>query len=89
MKVKLNKELVKKFMFAVGGDMSETCAIAVDNKGDPIAYKDLNKANYFRTMTFHVLELADQEEFLVVNHRNPISQDHYDGFKKLYQEIEE
>jgi hypothetical protein len=82
MKVKLNKKLVKKYWFHLGGDMSETMGVAVNGKGEPITYLE------FRTSGGVVkpIELDDlEEDFLVVNHKMPIRKDEYERFKAFFE----
>ena len=83
MKVKLNKELVKKYWFHLGGDMSETMGIAVDHLGNLMTYAEfLQRGGSVKPI--HVLELDD--EFLVVDHTNPIPKNEYIHFKKFFKE---
>jgi hypothetical protein len=82
MKVKLNKKLVKKYWFHLGGDMSETMGIAVNGKGEAITYLE------FRTSGGVVkpIELDDlEEDFLVVNHERPIRKGEYERFKAFFE----
>ena len=84
MKVKLNKDMVKKYWFHLGGDFSETMGIAIDHLGNPITYAEfVNKGGSVKPI--HVLDLG--EEFLGVNHDNPIPKKEYEGFKELFEEI--
>lgn len=84
MKVKLNKEVVKKYWFHLGGDMSETMGIAVNGNGEPITYAEFMKSGG-SVKPIHVLEL--EEEFLVVKHRNPVPEYEYKGFQAFFKEI--
>ena len=87
MKVKLNKKLVKEFGFGIGGDMSESIAVAVDGKGALVKYKDINKTGFIRTLVFEAMDLETDNEFLVVDHSSPISKDDYEAFKVIYDEV--
>ena len=84
MKVKLNQELLKKFSFSIGGDMSESIAIAVDHDGNPITYTEFLKDGGV-IKPIHVLGLKD--EFLVVNHDNPINKGEYELFKIFFEKV--
>lgn len=84
MKVKLNKSLVKKYWFHIGGDMSETMGIAINGRGEPITYKEFQKSGG-SIKPIHVLELED--ELLVVDHENPIPKHEYEGFKAFFKEV--
>ena len=87
MKVKLNKELVKKYWFHLGGDMSETMGIAVDHLGNPLTYSEfLHHEGMTSVKPIHVLKL--EEEFLVVDHVNPIPKNEHGLFSKFFEEIE-
>jgi hypothetical protein len=85
MKVKLNKELINKYSFHLGGDTSETLGIAVDHSGKPITYLQFQKSGG-TIKPLRVLEL--EEEFLVVDHVNPMPKREYIHFKKFFEEIE-
>ena len=81
MKVKLNKDMVKKYWFHLGGDLSETMGIAVDHAGNPITYAEfLDKGGTIKPIC--VLEL--EEEFLVVDHANPIPKREADQFTDFF-----
>lgn len=83
MKIKLNKELVKKYWFHLGGDMSETMGLAVDHSGNPITYSEfLQRGGSVKPI--HVLQL--EEEFLVVDHTNPLPVSEYSHWKKFFEE---
>jgi len=85
MKVKLNKEMVKKYRFHFGGDMSESFAIAVDHSGNPITYKEfMEKGGTIKVFN----NLQVDEEFLVVNHNNPITKNEHAHFKSFFMEQE-
>lgn len=87
MKVKLNKELVKKYWFHLGGDMSETMGIAVDHLGNPLTYSEfLQHKGMTSVKPIHVLEL--EKEFLVVDHVNPIPKNEHERFSKFFEETE-
>lgn len=84
MKVKLDKKLVKKYQFHLGGDMSETVGIAVNGKGEPITYTEfIEKGGSVKPI--HVLEV--DEEFLVVEHERPLPKHEYEGFKAFFKEV--
>jgi len=85
MKVKLNKQLVKKYWFALGGDMSETMGIAINHKGEPITYAEFLTSGG-SVKPIHCLEL--EEDYLVVDHINPLPKYEYEGFKAFFEEIE-
>lgn len=85
MKVKLKKDMVKKYWFHLGGDMSETMGIAVNHNGEPITYLEFQKSGG-TVKPIHVLEL--EEQFLVVDHINPIPKREYEHFKDFF-EVEE
>ena len=81
MKVKLNKEMINKFSFHIGGDLSESVAIAVNFEGEPISYKEfIEKGGNIKPI--HVLSL--EEEFLVVDHDRPITKRDFDIFKEFF-----
>lgn len=84
MKVKLNQDIVKKYQFHVGGDMSEDVGIAVSLvTGLPIKYRDLNKTtDPFITFTFHCMD----KEFCVTPFENPIPDSLYQKIKGLFVE---
>ena len=83
LKVKLNEELVKRYAFHLGGDMSETLGIAVNHSGEPITYEEFKESGG-TVKPIHVLELT--EEFLVVEHESPIPVGEYDKFKCFFEE---
>lgn len=88
MKVKLKKDILKKYGFAVGGDMSESVAVAVDSEGNPVNYKDINNhKGVIHTQVFHCTD--EGTEFLVVGHNHPMSKQNYDRYSSLYEEITE
>jgi hypothetical protein len=85
MKVKLNIEMVKKYWFNLGGDMSETMGIAVDHFGNPLTYAEfLQRGGSIKPI--HVLSLED--EFLVINHDNPLPQKEYTHFSHFFSVLE-
>lgn len=86
-KIKLKKGVLKKYGFAVGGDMSESMAIAVNAKGDPLTFKELSKTGYFRTMVFSYDD--EDREFLTVDHSSPISMEQYKAYEKLFDSVDE
>jgi hypothetical protein len=87
MRVKLNKELVKKYRFHLGVDMSETMGIAVDHLGNPLTYAEfLQYKGMTSVKPIHVLQL--EEEFLVVDHINPIPKNEHERFSQFFEEIE-
>lgn len=83
-KVELDKQLLKEYGFSVGSDMSESVAIAIDQEGNPLKYKDIEKTRH--TMVFHCLDGG--KEFMVVDHESPISLTQYDMFKVLFTDKE-
>lgn len=85
MKVKLDKALVKKYWFHLGGDMSETMGIAINGKGEPITYAEFMTSGG-SVKPIHVLEL--EGEYLVVDHQNPLPKYEYEGFKAFFKEVE-
>ena len=84
-KVKPNAKMIKKYALPIGkGDMDEHIYVAVDFQGNPIEPKELDRHS-FTVKAFHCLEL--EEEFLVVDHINPIAKDEYDRFKMFFGEL--
>ena len=65
--------------------MSETMGIAINHLGEPITYAEFKRSGG-SVKPIHVLEL--DEEFLVVDHRNPLPKKEYDGFKAFFKEVE-
>ena len=86
MKVKLKTELVKKFQFPVGGDMSESIGVAVSHQGQPISYQEFCEVGG-TVKPFHALEL--EEEFLVVDHQNPVPKYEYEKFEQFFTPLNE
>lgn len=84
-KLKTISEL-KKFARHLGGDMSETLHYFIKFDGKPI--KNTEEPNTsFHAVGFHVLDHG--EEFLVVDHPNPISKQQYDAYRELFKEEDE
>lgn len=87
-KVKLKAtHKLKRFARFLGGDMSETVHYFIDMvTGEPMeSNKEPNKS--FMAKGFHVCD--HEEEFLVVDHPNPISRDEYNKIKELFEELPE
>ena len=85
MRVKLKKEMVKKYWFHLGGDFSETMGVATDHFGNPITDTEfMDKGGTVKPI--HVLELED--EYLVVDHGNPMPKKEYDHFKDFFEEVD-
>jgi len=79
--IRFDTKLIKQYWFSLGGDMSETMGIAVNHEGEVITYEEFKKIGG-SVKPIHVLELED--EFLVVNHDNPISNREYETFHNIY-----
>lgn len=85
MKIKLKKDILKKYGYGLGGDFNESTYIAVDFDGNPILYKDLKKAGSYRVMRF---DSEDSDtEFQVIEHNNPIPKAQFEAFKGIFKEI--
>lgn len=84
MKIKLDKKLVKKYGFHVGGDMSESFAIAINlATGKPVHFLKQKEKASVAVKVFHVLEI--DEVFEVVEAKNPITKHEYEMFKKIFK----
>jgi len=82
MKVRLNQTKVKQYCFPLGGDFSETMGIAVDFQGHPITF-DQFKEKGGTLKPLHPLDL--KEEFIIIDHPNPITKSEYDQFKLYFE----
>jgi hypothetical protein len=84
-KVRLKtSNLLKRFARYFGRDMSESVTYFIDIKtGKPIENR-INPDTSIFVSSFHVLQHG--EEFLVVDHPNPISKDEYEKMKELFSE---
>lgn len=77
---------LKKFARYLGGDMSETIHYFIDmfTKEPLESTEEPDKS--FMAKGFHATDHG--EEFLVVDHPNPISRDEYERIKALFTEVE-
>lgn len=86
-KVKLKtKKQLKKFAKYMGGETSETLYYIIDLKsGKPVESEPKEDGAYV-AKAFNAVNHG--EEFLVVDHPNPISRQEYDLIKELFEEQE-
>jgi len=87
-KVKLKTaNALKRFARYLGGDMSESVTYFIEMGTNRPMENNESPQNSFHAKSFHALEHG--EEFLVVDHPNPISKQEYETFKDLFEIVEE
>jgi len=86
-KVKLKTaSALKRFARYLGGDMSESVTYFVEMSTNRPMDRTEDPDVSFHARSFHVLEHG--EEFMVVDHPNPISRQEYETFKDLFEIVE-
>ena len=87
-KVKLKTaNMLKRFARYLGGDMSESVTYFVEMGTNRPMENTEDPQVDFHAHTFHVLDHG--EEFLVVDHPNPISKQQYELMKNLFDTVDE
>lgn len=85
-KLKAVNEL-RKFARYLGGDMSEDVHYFIRMSSGDLIENEKEPTGSFHAIGFHVLDHG--EEFLVVDHPNPISKQQYDTYRALFEEQDE